>query len=117
MTTSFLPSGPDPDPRRLSTAVFQGPFRKPYLVLVPMLTFIDVVYLGFHPGVYGRLGFLDWQLTFGRVDGLSKVFAFIMALMAIIGTIYGLHVKDSRQQMAAWFYVAGSLGVIYAATT
>ena len=60
------------------------------------------------------INFLDWQLIFGRVDGLSKVFAFIMALMAIIGTLYGLHVKDCWQHMAAWFYVAGSLGAIYA---
>ena len=41
------------------------------------------------------------------------IFAFIMALMAIIGTIYGLHVEDEWQHIAAWFYVAGSLGVIY----
>jgi multicomponent Na+:H+ antiporter subunit D len=33
--------------------------------------------------------------------------------MAIIGTVYGLHVKDNWQHIAAWFYVAGSLGVIY----
>ncbi|MGA7277157.1 MAG: Na(+)/H(+) antiporter subunit D [Desulfocapsaceae bacterium] len=93
---------------------FKGPFRLPYQILVPVLCFVDVVYLGFNPGVYGQLNFLDWQLTFGRVDGLSQVFAFIMALMAIIGTIYGLHVKDSRQQIAAWFYVSGSIGAIYA---
>jgi multicomponent Na+:H+ antiporter subunit D len=54
-----------------------------------------------------------WTLTFGRVDNLSMIFAFIMALMAIIGTVYGLHVKENSQHIAAWFYVAGSLGVIY----
>ena len=36
-----------------------------------------------------------------------------MALMAVIGTVYGLHVEDDLQHIAAWFYVAGSLGVIY----
>lgn len=92
----------------------RGPFRKPYLFLVPLLTFCDVLYLGWHPGVYGVVAFMDkWTLTFGRVDNLSMIFAFIMALMAIIGTIYGLHVEDEWQHMAAWFYVAGSLGVIY----
>ena len=55
------------------------------------------------------------KLTFGRVDSYSMIFGFIMALMAIIGTIYGLHVKDDWQHIAAWFYVAGSLGVIYCA--
>ena len=90
------------------------PFRKPYLFLVPLLTFCDVLYLSQHPGTYGVVTFLDqWTLTFGRVDGLSMIFAFIMALMAIIGTIYGLHVEDEWQHIAAWLYVAGSLGVIY----
>ena len=91
----------------------RGPFRKPFLMLVPVLTFINVVYLGFSPGIYGEVSFLDWQLVFGRIDSLSNIFAFIMALMAIIGTMYGLHVKDGWQHMAAWFYVAGSLGTIY----
>ena len=91
----------------------RGPFRQPYLMIVPIITFINVVYLGFSPGVYGEVSFLDWQLIFGRVDSLSNVFAFIMALMAIIGTLYGLHVKDEWQHIAAWFYVAGSLGAIY----
>ena len=97
----------------LLVPLIRGPFRQPYLVLIPVLTFVNVIYLGVNPGIYGQVDFLDWQLTFGRVDSLSNIFAFIMALMAIIGTIYGLHVRDGRQHIAAWFYVAGSLGAIY----
>ncbi len=92
---------------------FREPFRKPFLVLIPLLTFLNVLYLSMHPGTYGVLPFLDWDLTFGRVDNYSMLFGFIMALMAIIGTIYGLHVKNVWHHVAAWFYVAGSLGVIY----
>jgi multicomponent Na+:H+ antiporter subunit D len=91
----------------------RGPFRKPFLFIIPFLTFVDVLYLSQNPGTYGIVQFLDWELTFGRVDRLSMIFGFIMSLMAIIGTIYGLHVEDEWQHMAAWFYVAGSLGVIY----
>jgi multicomponent Na+:H+ antiporter subunit D len=91
------------------------PFRKPYLCLVPILTFLDVVYLNANSGLHGVVNFMgQWTLTFGRVDNLSIVFGFIMALMAIIGTVYGLHVKDNWQHIAAWFYVSGSLGAIYA---
>ncbi len=90
------------------------PFRKLYLCGVPLLTFFDVLYLNWHPGTHGIVTFMgDWTLTFGRVDNLSMIFAFIMSLMAIIGTVYGLHVKDDVQHIAAWFYVSGSLGVIY----
>lgn len=96
--------------------LFRGPFRKPYMIIIPLLTFIDVLYLSGHPGTYGVFQFMDnWELTFGRVDRLSMIFAFIMSLMAIIGTIYGMHVEDEYQHMASWFYVAGSLGAIYAA--
>ena len=93
--------------------LIKDPFRKPYLFLVPLLCFIDVLYLNMHPGVYGVVQFLgSWKLTFARVDSLSAIFAFIMALMAIIGTVYGMHVEDEWQHIASWFYVAGSLGVI-----
>lgn len=91
----------------------KDPFKRPFLVLIPVLTFLDVLYLSLHPGTYGIVQFLDWTLTFGRVDNYSMIFGFIMALMAIIGTIYGLHVKNDWHHVAAWFYVAGSLGVIY----
>ena len=92
--------------------LFKGVLRKPYQLLVPVLAFAAVLYM--EQGVFAVLPFLDWELTFGRVDKLSLVFAYIMTLMCIIGSLYGLHVKDEYEQMAAWFYVAGSLGVIFA---
>jgi multicomponent Na+:H+ antiporter subunit D len=94
--------------------LIREPFRKLYLLAIPILTFLNVIYLMNHQGVYGVVQFMgEWTLTFGRVDSLSVVFGFIMALMCIIGTIYGLHVRDTWQHIAAWFYVAGSLGVIF----
>ncbi len=32
-------------------------------------------------GNFGEIQFLDWTLVFGRVDRLSQVFGYIMALM------------------------------------
>ena len=85
--------------------------RKPYLLLVPILAFVSVMMM--HDGTYGVVNFMDWKLTFGRVDSLSQVFGYIMTLMCIIGSMYGLHVKDPKEHMAAWLYVGGSFGVIY----
>ena len=114
MTTSFIHPALIMIFGALLLPFIKGVFRKPYLVMVPLLTLLSVVYLSWHPGIYGVVNFMgDWTLTFGRVDRLAMVFGFIMALMAIIGTIYGLHVKDNWQHIASWFYVAGSLGVIY----
>jgi multicomponent Na+:H+ antiporter subunit D len=83
-----------------------------YLILVPLLVFARVWTM--QKGVFGEVHFLDWTLTFGRVDALSSIFGYIMALMSVIATLYGLHVKGNGQHMAAWTYAAGSLGAIFA---
>lgn len=90
----------------------RGALRVPFLLAVPTAAFAAI--LSMSHGTFGIVPFADWNLVFGRVDGLSLIFAYIMALMCIIGTLYGLHVRDPYQHMAAWFYVAGSLGVIFA---
>jgi multicomponent Na+:H+ antiporter subunit D len=86
--------------------------KMPYLILVPALLFARTVALT--KGTFGTVHFLDWTLTFGRVDGLSLVFGYIMAVACFIGTLYGAHVKRNAEHIAAWTYVAGSLGTIYA---
>ncbi|PTX91279.1 Na(+)/H(+) antiporter subunit D [Opitutus sp. ER46] len=86
--------------------------RKAYLIVIPLLTFIRIVALT--KGVYGEVTVAQFTLTFGRVDELSQVFGYIMGLMAILGTLYGLHVQRTAEHMAAWTYVAGSIGAIFA---
>ena len=91
----------------------RGPLRKPYLILVPLLAMGAVISNNSLTGTFATYQFMDWQLVFGRVDKLASVFASIMALMALIGTLYGMHVEKTGEHMAAWFYVAGSFGTIY----
>ncbi len=90
--------------------LMRGPIRKPFLLIVPILTFLCV--LSLDKGIYGIVQFLDWQLIFGRVDRLSLIFAYIMSFMCIIGTLFSLNVEDDGHHIAAWFYVAGSIGTI-----
>ncbi len=85
---------------------------KAYLLLVPMGAFLRA--FAMQHGTFGEVRFLDWVLVFGRVDGLSSVFGYIMSLMCILGTLYGLHVKDKREHIASWIYAGGALGAIYA---
>jgi multicomponent Na+:H+ antiporter subunit D len=91
----------------------RGPLRQPYLFLVPLLALGAVLLNSTLTGNLAVVDFLDWQLVFGRVDKLATVFALIMAMMAVIGTLYGLHVDRAGEHMAAWTYAAGSLGAIY----
>ncbi len=85
--------------------------RNCYFILVPLLAFIDVLMMD--KGTFGVMQFMDWSLTFGRVDRLSHVFGFIMTLMCMIGTVYGMNTKGIKEIFVAWLYVAGSLGAIY----
>jgi multicomponent Na+:H+ antiporter subunit D len=96
----------------LLVPLLKGRARTALLVAVPVLTFLVVISM--EPGNHGVFRFLDWQLTFGRVDRLSRIFGYIMALMCFIGTLYALHVKDPAEHAAAWTYAAGSLGAIFA---
>src|SRR5208337_1299893 len=86
--------------------------KKGWLLLVPLLVFART--LNLTHGTFGVVRLADWTMVFGRVDRLSLVFGYIMSLMCILGTLYGLHVKDDKQHVASWFYVAGSIGAIYA---
>lgn len=87
-------------------------YKKVWLLLIPLLVFLRI--LGLENGVYGTISFLDVNLTFGRVDRLSQVFGYIMSLMCLVSSLYGLHVKRDADHIASWLYVVGSLGVLYA---
>ena len=86
--------------------------KKTFLLLVPILAYGAVLTMA--RGEFAHVRFLQWTLTFGRVDALSLVFAHIMSLMCIIGTLFSLQVEEDAQHIAAWIYVAGSLGAIFA---
>ncbi|MDD2556673.1 MAG: Na(+)/H(+) antiporter subunit D [Desulfuromonadaceae bacterium] len=85
--------------------------QKIWLVVVPLLAFIQIRYL---PASFGTVEWMGFELQFGRVDQLTMVFLHVFTLMALIGSIFGLHVKESGQHAAAWLYVAGSLGTTLA---
>ena len=92
--------------------VLKGRVRQGYMLLIALLAFFAVVNMPH--GTFGVYEFLDWKLTFGNVDKLSKVFAYIFAIMGVIGVIYSIHVKNNGEQLAAFYYVGGSLGVTLA---
>ncbi|MBN2331486.1 MAG: Na(+)/H(+) antiporter subunit D [Deltaproteobacteria bacterium] len=85
--------------------------QKILLLVVPLLAFYQIRFL---PESFGVCHFMGFELIFGRVDKLTYVFLHVFTLMAVIGSVYGLQVKESGQHMAAFLYVAGSLGVTLA---
>ncbi|MDF1562029.1 MAG: Na(+)/H(+) antiporter subunit D [Deltaproteobacteria bacterium] len=94
-------------------AVLSGTARKVVQLLVPALILAQV--LSFHAAAPGSVD-LEWMgytLDLLHVDALRLLFGTIFALMALIGSVYALHVEDPAQNSAAWVYAGGALGVTF----
>lgn len=90
----------------------RGRVRQVYLVLIPLLSILDVASMS--QGTYWTYTFVGRELILGKVDKLSIVFAYVFTIMALIGTVYALHVERAGEHMAAFLYVGSSLGVTFA---
>ncbi|MHC4464182.1 MAG: Na(+)/H(+) antiporter subunit D [Planctomycetota bacterium] len=92
--------------------LLKGRIRQGYMLLLALSAFFAVVNMPH--GTFGVYDFLGLKLTFAYVDKLSRVFAYIFTIMGVIGIIYSLHVENSGEHLAAFYYVGGSLGVTLA---
>ncbi|MEE8432418.1 MAG: Na(+)/H(+) antiporter subunit D [Candidatus Desulfatibia sp.] len=92
--------------------LLRGNVRKAYLLLLPLVGFVDLINMPRGTGFV--MDFIGLDLILGRVDNLSMVFGYVFVIMAFIGNLYALHVKESGQHVAAMLYVGGSLGVVFA---
>src|SRR5262245_47017554 len=90
----------------------KGSIRKAYLVLIPVLAILAV--LTMQPGNYGAGEFIGQEILIAKVDKLSIVFATVFTIMALIGSIYALHLTSVGQHVAAFIYVGSALGVVFA---
>jgi multicomponent Na+:H+ antiporter subunit D len=90
----------------------RGRLQQIWLITIPVLAVISVYSMT--QGSHWSCTFLGNQLVFGKIDKLSTVFAWVFTIMSCIGVVYALHVKDSGQHVAAFLYIAGSLGVTFA---
>ena len=91
---------------------FRGNAKNWYVILLPAAAFYLITQL--EAGTYWQFHFFGFDLTFLRVDKLSKVFGYIFTLNATVAFIYAFYMKDSTQHMAALFYIGSSLGVVFA---
>ena len=92
--------------------LLKGRVRHAAMLVLPAAALVDCILMT--PGTYGVASFLGQDLVFGRVDGLSLVFSYVFSIMAFVGMVYALHVKDVFQHVSALTYVGGALGVTFA---
>lgn len=96
----------------LITPLLRGLPQKAFMLLVPILGYVNL--LGFEPGTYWTVPFLDYELIFGRVDKLSLIFAHIFHIITFIALLYVAHIKDNLQFVAGMLYAGAALGVVFA---
>jgi multicomponent Na+:H+ antiporter subunit D len=86
---------------------------RPWLfVLAPVLAFALLTQL--EPGATLTWRFLSYDLVLSRVDRLSLAFGYVFTLVALLGAIYGFHLRDLGQQVAALLYAGAAVGVVFA---
>ena len=96
----------------LLVPLFRGQVRSWLVIAVPAAAFLLIANL--EPGASWQVSFLGYELTFLRVDKLSKVFGYIFTLNAFAAFIYAFYLRDATQHVAALFYIGSALGVVFA---
>jgi multicomponent Na+:H+ antiporter subunit D len=92
--------------------LLKGLAKRVVMIAVPAVALVICILL--RPGTYGEVQFIGQDLIFGRVDRLSLVFAYVFTLMAVVGMVYALHVKDDAQHVTALTYAGSALGITFA---
>ena len=86
--------------------------RTVILFATPIVGAANILTLGV--GDWWGAQLLAFDLELLRVDRLSLLFGYIFHIAAFIAVIYGLHVKDRMQQIAALAYPGAALGAVFA---
>ena len=64
-------------------------------------------------GTIVAMPFANYELIVLQVTPLSRIFGIIFALIAFVGGVYSLHMRETGQQCAALLYAGGALGVTF----
>ncbi len=94
----------------------RGPLRKVYQVALPLCVLAHVLVMAFGkaPTATPTFEWMGQTLRLIHVDEVRILFGIIFSLMAVIGSVYALHVESRVEHPAAWAYAGGALGVTFA---
>ncbi|WP_457551753.1 Na(+)/H(+) antiporter subunit D [Desulfobacula sp.] len=90
----------------------KGKTKSVYMLLIPVAAFY--VLLKIPMGNIWTCEFWGYNLILGRIDKLSMVFSYIFTIMAFLGILFALKVKDDLQHVAGIIYAGSTLGVVLA---
>lgn len=86
---------------------------RPWAFLIfPAAAFFHL--LSLEPGTVSTFPFLAYELVPLQVDRLSLAFGYVFTIVAFLGGVYALHLRDTGQQVATLLYAGSVLGVVFA---
>ena len=96
----------------------KGRMKTAYLLIIPILSFAAMSGVDVSGGPRWVMPLLDfgpgYDMIFGRIDALSRIFGTIFILISFITLIYSLNTADDLQLVSGLCYVGGALGVTFA---
>ena len=90
----------------------RGKTKAGYMLLLPVIVFVTLMHLPM--GNIWVVPFWGYDLILGRMDKLSLVFGYVFTIMAFLGVLFALQVKDDLQHVSGLVYVGSTLGVVLA---
>ncbi|MCK5097229.1 MAG: Na(+)/H(+) antiporter subunit D, partial [Desulfobacteraceae bacterium] len=91
----------------------RGKIKAVYMLLIPIVVFVMLTNLSLGSNIW-MCEFWGYKLIMGRIDKLSMLFGYIFTLMAFLGILFALKVKDNLQHVAGIVYAGATLGVVFA---
>lgn len=92
--------------------LIRGTGQKLLSLIVPLLVLYSVSQMV--PGTSGKITFTGVKLVLFQADKLSLVFAWVFAIMSVIGNLYAWHIEGTGQRVAAFLYAGSAFGVVFA---
>lgn len=90
----------------------KGKVKAAYMLMIPVTA--GYVLMNIPEGQIWVTQFWGYELIMGRIDKLSMVFGIIFTLMAFLGILFALKVKDNLQHVSGVIYAGATLGVVFA---
>ncbi len=92
--------------------LFRGRLRSLYLLLLPVLSLLQLLYIPM--GTHWELTVYGYKLTLLHIDKISLVFGYIFHIALFLTLIYSLHAKDNIQYVSGVIYAGSAIGAVFA---
>lgn len=112
MTSNFVPPAIIFMLGAILIPFLKGKAKSIYMLLIPVAGFY--VLTNAPQGNIWTYELWGYELIMGRIDRLSTVFGYIFSLIAFLGILFALKVKDNLQHVTGVIYAGATLGVVLA---